>query len=88
MSEFVKNVLMMLLIVIFSRNSDTDIISMLNRMSLSAQALPDQSIEVKIPPIRHDVIHACDIIEDVAIAVGYNNIPKVLPATSTVSNQV
>ena len=35
-----------------------------------------------------DVIHACDIIEDVAIAFGYNNIKKTVPKTSTIGEQV
>ncbi len=30
-------------------------------------------VEVTIPPTRHDVLHPCDIYEDVAIAHGYNN---------------
>ena len=42
---------------------------------------------MKIPPTRHDIIHACDIYEDVAIAFGYNNITKTLPATNTISSQ-
>lgn len=45
-------------------------------------------LTVKIPPTRHDIIHACDIIEDVAIAVGYNSIPKVLPNIFTIAEQV
>ncbi|KAJ8320237.1 hypothetical protein KUTeg_001824 [Tegillarca granosa] len=44
-------------------------------------------IKVEIPPTRHDVIHACDIIEDVAIAFGYNNIVKRIPNTNCVANQ-
>ncbi len=35
-------------------------------------------VEVTIPPTRHDVLHPCDIYEDVAIAHGYNNITKVI----------
>ena len=35
-----------------------------------------ETILVEIPPTRHDVLHACDIYEDVAIAHGYNNIQK------------
>ena len=31
-------------------------------------------LEVIVPPTRHDVLHACDIVEDVAIAFGYNNV--------------
>jgi len=44
-------------------------------------------LKVEIPPTRHDIIHACDIYEDVAIAYGYNNIVKTLPATNTIAAQ-
>lgn len=37
--------------------------------------------------IKH-VIHACDIVEDVAIAFGYNNITKTIPQTNCIGNQV
>ncbi len=40
-----------------------------------------------IPPTRHDVLHACDIVEDVAIAYGYNNIRKCIPQMCTVGAQ-
>lgn len=45
-------------------------------------------IEVEIPPTRSDVIHACDIMEDAAIAYGFNNITRTTPRTYTVANQV
>ncbi len=35
-----------------------------------------------------DVIHACDIAEDVAIAYGYNNIERVIPSTNCIAEQV
>ena len=38
--------------------------------------------------LTSDVIHACDIIEDVAIAYGYNNITRTIPNTNTVGQQV
>ena len=34
---------------------------------------------VQVPPTRSDILHACDIAEDVAIAYGYNNIRIQLP---------
>lgn len=46
-----------------------------------------ESVKVTIPPTRHDVIHACDIYEDVAIAYGYNNIKRTIPKTSTIAQQ-
>ena len=39
-------------------------------------------------PTNSDIIHACDIVEDVAIAHGYNNIAKVMPPTNTTAQQV
>ena len=34
------------------------------------------------------MLHNCDIVEDVAIAYGYNNLTKTIPKTNTISNQV
>lgn len=45
------------------------------------------NVKVTIPPTRHDVIHACDIYEDVAIAYGYNNIKRTIPKTNTIGQQ-
>lgn len=42
----------------------------LTRMYLNATLCADGNINVEIPPTRHDVIHACDIYEDVAISHG------------------
>lgn len=43
-----------------------------------------QSIRVTVPPTRSDILHAVDVIEDVAIAYGYNNIYTSVPPTNTV----
>ncbi|CAL8072344.1 unnamed protein product [Calicophoron daubneyi] len=42
-------------------------------------------LSVLIPPTRHDILHACDIVEDVAIAYGYDNIPEQLPQTCCIA---
>lgn len=47
-----------------------------------------QSLEVGVPPTRSDVLHPCDIAEDVAIAFGYNNIAETMPAASTVGREL
>ncbi|KAF6250796.1 phenylalanyl-tRNA synthetase [Scenedesmus sp. NREL 46B-D3] len=41
------------------------------------------SLLVSVPPTRSDVLHACDVMEDVAIAYGYNNLSKQIPTTVT-----
>lgn len=48
----------------------------------------DSKIMVEVPPTRTDVIHPCDIAEDIGIAYGYNNIPKMFPPTNTVGKQI
>nr|CAG4645431.1 EOG090X03QT [Lynceus sp. MCZ IZ 141354] len=62
------------------------IAKLLTKMCLSAKA-EGNKISVDIPPTRHDIIHPCDIYEDVAIAYGYNNIEKTLPKTNTIAVQ-
>jgi phenylalanyl-tRNA synthetase beta chain len=41
------------------------------------------AIEVEIPPYRCDVMHNVDVIEDIAIAYGYDNIKPVQPERTT-----
>ncbi|KAF3693106.1 Phenylalanine--tRNA ligase beta subunit [Channa argus] len=70
-------------------NESTEkIAQLLTRMCLRSQATGDgDEIEVEIPPTRSDVIHACDIMEDAAIAYGFNNIVRTTPRTYTIANQ-
>lgn len=42
------------------------------------------SVIVNVPPTRSDILHPVDVIEDVAIAYGYNNIELKIPQTLTV----
>ncbi|KAJ0177688.1 hypothetical protein K1T71_006561 [Dendrolimus kikuchii] len=59
---------------------------------LSRMCLPttheDSILRVRIPPTRHDVIHACDLYEDIAIAYGYNRIERRAPRVVTTGGQV
>jgi len=48
----------------------------------------ENNIEVYAPPTRPDIIHPCDIMEDVAIAYGYNNIPKTVPILGTTGKEL
>ncbi|CAH0752089.1 unnamed protein product [Diatraea saccharalis] len=61
--------------------------SLLSRMCLTAGAGEGGGLRVRVPPTRHDVIHACDLYEDIAIAYGYNNIERRTPAVTTSSAQ-
>ena len=44
------------------------------------------SVKVEVPPVRSDILHACDVAEDIGIGYGFNNIPKVYPPTNTVGS--
>ncbi|TMS40101.1 hypothetical protein L596_006523 [Steinernema carpocapsae] len=58
---------------------------LLSCMSLDTSVVPGtRTLKVVIPPTRHDVLHECDIAEDVGIAYGYNNIVHKLPKAHTV----
>ncbi|KRX87930.1 Phenylalanine--tRNA ligase beta subunit [Trichinella pseudospiralis] len=61
---------------------------LLNRMGISAEVGIEDTVVYRIPPTRHDILHECDIIEDVAIAYGYNNIKKELPPAAAISDQL
>ena len=45
-------------------------------------------VRVAVPPTRADILHACDVIEDVAIAYGYNNVARRVPPTNTPGKQL
>lgn len=65
-----------------------DMAELLTRMCLKSQVKnKGRELIVTVPPTRSDVIHACDIYEDVAIAYGYNNIDYMIPRTSTIAQQ-
>ncbi|KAF8529050.1 phenylalanyl-tRNA synthetase [Hysterangium stoloniferum] len=67
--------------------SSSEICTLLQRMSLLARASPnsDDELLLQIPPTRPDILHECDIMEDAAIAYGFNNLPKTFPSTNTVA---
>lgn len=68
--------------------SSEKIASMLSKMCLKSEVVGEGSqVSVEVPPVRHDIIHSCDVYEDVAIAYGYNNITKRIPQTSTIAKQ-
>ncbi|KNC52321.1 phenylalanyl-tRNA synthetase, beta subunit [Thecamonas trahens ATCC 50062] len=65
------------------------IAALLNKMMLPTAVGEDgASVDVSVPPTRSDVLHACDIAEDAAIAYGYNNLQKTEPKTYTVGKQL
>ncbi|EFN85934.1 phenylalanine--tRNA ligase beta subunit [Harpegnathos saltator] len=64
------------------------IATLLSKMSLKSTVKDHCKLDVEIPPTRHDVIHHCDIYEDIAIAYGYNEIEKTVPHMSTIAAEL
>ena len=61
--------------------SPEDILSNLQKMELDGKILNEKEIEVTVPITRSDILHQCDIAEDLAISYGYNNIKKQVTQT-------
>lgn len=63
--------------------SPETICKLVDRMQLGpSEYLPEQSVvRVQVPPTRSDILHPVDVVEDVAIAYGYNNLPIQVPST-------
>jgi len=59
----------------------------LERMRFGASINEDGSIDVSSPAYRADILHTWDILEDISIGYGYDNIPLVIPKTVTVGKQ-
>ena len=64
-----------------------EVVQLLAKMGLKSEAKASD-LTVYIPPTRHDMLHAVDVIEDVGIAFGYNNIPERFPKVVTVGRQL
>ncbi len=53
----------------------SDIPALLVKMGLSPKEIRDSDFTVTVPPTRPDILHACDLAEDIGVAFGFNNIP-------------
>lgn len=60
-------------------------VELLAKMSMTSTTTPSNKIVVSVPPTRSDILHACDVMEDVAIAYGFNNIEETMPKSSTIA---
>lgn len=70
------------------KESQESVIKLLSKMGLTAEPTTKLSkVKVLVPPTRHDILHERDIVEDLAIAYGYNKIEKTFPKTSTVAQE-
>lgn len=67
--------------------SAQEMVGYLKRMFVEAEVINSgEQLRVLVPPHRSDIFHACDIMEDVAIAYGFNRIPQSIPKSSTIAS--
>lgn len=68
--------------------SAAQICHLLQKMGHSASpspSAPEAEVTVDVPATRPDILHECDLMEDVAVAYGFDNLPKTFPSTNTVA---
>ncbi len=63
--------------------SRENIINLLKRARYDVDSVDRRSISVKVPCYRFDIMHPIDIVEDIAILYGYNNIKPRWPQLVT-----
>jgi phenylalanyl-tRNA synthetase beta chain len=44
-------------------------------------------LKIGVPAYRADVLHQCDLVEDIAIAYGYENFEEEIPAVATIAQE-
>lgn len=60
---------------------------LLIKMGLISRPEGTGDIMVRAPITRADILHPCDVAEDVGIAYGYNNIQRTLPKSATIAGE-
>ncbi|KJR81057.1 phenylalanyl-tRNA synthetase beta chain [Sporothrix schenckii 1099-18] len=64
------------------------LVKLLAKVTFDATPSADGKIlHVAVPPTRADILHPCDIMEDVAVAYGFNKLPRSSPNKSATIGQ-
>ncbi len=63
--------------------SDDEVVESLEKMGYEAKITSKGKFSIKIPAYRTDILHAVDVIEDIAIGYGFDRIEATMPSTMT-----
>ena len=63
-----------------------EIVKNLQKTRFDAEKIDDEIVKVTVPRYRIDILHEVDIIENIALGYGFNELPAELPEFSTVAN--
>ncbi|MEM3004293.1 MAG: phenylalanine--tRNA ligase subunit beta [Candidatus Bathyarchaeia archaeon] len=61
-----------------------DAAALLRRMRFGVKPTSKDRLTVTVPPYRADIMHEIDLVEDLAIAYGYNRLQPAFPSTATI----
>eukprot|EP00727_Mastigamoeba_balamuthi_P000842 m51a1_g10755 putative phenylalanine--trna ligase beta subunit (600) ;mRNA; f:382544-385979 len=61
---------------------------LIGRMGMTGEARSADTLVLRVPATRSDILHECDVVEDLAIAYGFNNLKPVPTPTPTVGHQL
>ena len=62
------------------------IVETLEKTRFDAEKIDDEIVKVTVPRYRIDILHEVDIIENIALGYGFNDLPAELPDFATVAN--
>ena len=63
-----------------------EIIKTLEKTRFKAEKIDEETVHVTVPRYRIDILHEVDIIENIALGYGFNDLPAELPTFSTIAN--
>ena len=64
-----------------------DVASLLKKMRYGVKSISANHLTAIIPAYRADILHEIDLVEDLAIAYGYNRLKPTMPVTSTIGSE-
>lgn len=63
-------------------------VDLLKKMNLASTVVSESLLKVTVPPHRSDILHKCDVAEDIAVAYGFNNLGSELPKVMGTSGKL
>lgn len=69
------------------QESAESMVALLKKMGLNSEVKDAKTLIVHVDAIRTDILHPCDLAEDVAIAYDFNKIENVQVETATIGQQ-
>ncbi|MGC8936262.1 MAG: phenylalanine--tRNA ligase subunit beta [Candidatus Methanomethylicaceae archaeon] len=65
-----------------------EILKLLNKMGHEVEVRDEERLEVWSPPYRADILHEVDLVEDIVIAIGLNNLKPEAPQVATIGRPI